>query len=325
MVYIEPIRLQIKTPGEQLSPTIEESYTQVSDWSDTYNWTLNKLIDDDYNTIDGNMLFESIQESIGTVLEPIQAVDERIAERFQRKLTHPWRRNDLEEMAIYKDNIVLLPSSTEGHLFIVSEYKNDVDSIIDSFEGRINSFSDVAADFGLSIDLLHGKEFAESMAKSLNAEIVDREEFDNNTEESVYDEISERLTKSVDTNVTLRFGDDDPEVFEYDLLLFAGRNSRIIIEVKDASRDEASLDKGELIDTPRDKTNILKSDREKGPAPFYTETTEVFVIVKHMDEEQFEEQKQMAERRDINLLKYEDGNYLDSLEDRFRTMTQREL
>jgi hypothetical protein len=211
-------------------------------------------------------------------------------------------------------------------VFVIAEYKDDVDSIINSFEGRISNFSGIAEDFGLDIELVTGGDFAEEMSNNLNAEVINRGDFDNTTEESVFSEINDRLTESIDSNVTLRFGEDDPETFEYDLILHAGPDNRIVIEVKDASRPEADLVKEDLIDTPRDKTNIIKSGREKnrGRSLPGFENTEAFVIVKHMDDDDFGEQKQKAERRDIFLLRYEDGDYLSELEEQFKPMVMSE-
>lgn len=327
MVYIEPIQLKIRTAGEQLSPTLEDQdNVGIPDWSETYNWALNKIVSDSCNSIDGEDVMETVQSSLDDLYQPIREVEEVFSDNLRRRAMTGFRRGRNRNVVLYQNNAVILPADEQGQLYVISEYEDDVNSIIESFKGRITNFSSIASDFGLEVDLLSGSEFAESMSKELDAEIVSRDDFDNTSEEAVYSEIADKLTRSIDSNITLRFGSDDPEVFEYDLLVHAGKNNRIVIEVKDASHEGADLDKNDLIDTPRDKTNIIKSDRDERATPYYNrEINEIFVIVKHMDESDFQNQKQKAGRRDINLLRYENGDYLDSLEEKFREMVTREI
>lgn len=327
MVYVEPIQLKISTAGEQLSPTIEqEDHVKVPDWSETYNWALNKIVSSSCNTIDREDVRETIQTSLDDLYEPISEVEEVFANNLRKKAISGINRGRNRNIVLYQDNAVILPVNEEGQLYVISEYEDGVNSIIDAFQGRITNFSSVASDFGLDVNLLTGPEFAESMSEGLDAEVVERDDFDTTSEEAVYSEITDQLTKSLDSNITLRFGDDDPEVFEYDLLLHVGKRNRIVIEVKDASRDGANLKKNDLIDTPRDKTNIIKSGQGASKHPFYNnDRNEIFVIVKHMNEKDFNDQKQKAGRRDINLLRYENGDYLDSLEEQLRKMVTFEL
>lgn len=322
MVYIEPANIHISTIGEQFSPSLEENYVEVPKWSVTHNWVFNKIIGDSYQIIDPEEIRQTLKSSINDLLHPIGDIDEEFADMVERQVM-PLRARDVDQVILYQENWVVVPSPrNEGRFFVISEYESDVESIIDGFEGRINNFTDVAADFGIEINLQTGPDFAEAMSGRLNAEVVEREGFDNNMEESVYSEIADKLTKSIDSNVTLRFGKDDPEIFEYDLILYTSENHRVVVEVKDGSRDGADLDKSDLIDTPRDKSNIIEAD-SKGRRAWNRrrDKKRVFVVVKHMDSEKFAEQKRMAERRDIELLRYEDGDYLEKLENRFRNMT----
>lgn len=261
MVYIEPIQLEINTAGEQLSPTLEgKGSVEVPEWSETYNWALNKILSDDCNSITQDDILESIDDALEDLYDPINNVEEEFAEFLKQRANraHPRQRSNV---VLYEANAVILPTEQQGQLYAVSEYEGDVKSIVSSFEDRMSDFSNVASDFGLDVDIVSGSDFAESMSENIDAEIVSRDDFDNTAEESVHSEITERLTKSVDSNITLRFGDSDPETFEYDLLLHAGQNNRVVIEVKDASREEADLNKNDLIDVPRDKTNIIKSEK----------------------------------------------------------------
>lgn len=333
MVYIEPALLNIESAGEQLSPAPEEEGWGVPRWPDQYNWAFKKVVSEDFDFLGPDEVLDTIQSSLHELYSPIEDVDDHYAESLRRRITRRFQREEIRQVTLHRDNVIILPSSRDGPrgnpglFFVISEYKSDVNSIIQSFRDEILEFSEFASDFGLELDLLTGEEFASEMSDKLNAEVVERDDFDNNTEESIFNEISEKLTTSIDSNVTLRFGEDDPEVFEYDLILYADNNNLLIIEVKDASHEEADLGKSELIDTPRDKGNIAMSS--SGPRPPYFRrvggSEGVFVIVKHMDEDDFEQQKLMAERRNINLLRYENGDYLDALQDTFRGMSYRAL
>lgn len=326
MTYIEPVRLGINTAGEQLSPSLEEEQITVPNWPDTYNWAFNKVVGDSFEIIDSEAITEVVRSSLNELFQPVDEIDENISEYIRNITTSRYEKRDIERVILYDGNKMVLPASDNGHMFIISEYKDNVTSVIDSFESKIAEFSDVASDFGLDVTLYSGSDFAQEMSAQLDSEIVEREEFDNTLEETIYSEISDRITTAIDANVTLRFGEDDPEVFEYDLLIHGGSDNRIVIEAKDASREEANLGKSKLIDRPRDKTNIIEGGNEHSRHPFYNQdNTEVFVIVKHMDEEDFNKQKQKAERRDIRLMKYEDGDYLDSVEGLFRNLAHREL
>lgn len=326
MVYIEPIQLEISTAGEQLSPTLrDDEQLEVPGWPEIFNWALNKILNNSCKKISRKDINETIESSLENLYSPISDVEKEFTEFLKRRAMRGIRRAP-DTVVFYEDNVVILPSDHQGQLYIIGEYKQEVRSIISSFKERIANFSNIASDFGLEVKILSGNEFAESMSNLLDAEVVSREDFDNTAEEAVYSEITERLTKSIDSNITLRFGKDDPEVFEYDLLLHAGENNRFVIEIKDASREEANLEKNDLIDTPRDKTNILKSGKETSSFPYVNrERNEIFVIVKHMDEEKFKDQKQMAERREINLLRYEDGGYIEKLDEKFRGMVNSEM
>lgn len=322
MVYIEPANIDISTVGEQISPSLEGSYVEIPNWSMTHNWVFNKIVGDSFDVIDPDEIVQTLESSLSELFYPVENIDEEFSDMLQRQVM-PHRYRDIDQVILYQENCVVVSSPrNEGRFFVISEYEDDMKSIIGGFKGRINNFSDVAADFGIEVNLQTGSDFAEAMSERLNAEVVEREGFDNTTEESVYSEIADRLTKSIDSNVTLRFGEDDPEVFEYDLLLYTSENHRVVVEVKDGSRDDADLDKSDLIDTPRDKSNIIAADSKGRQAWRPRRRNEVvFVVVKHMDSEGFAEQKRMAERRDIELLRYEDGDYLDKLEDQFRNMT----
>ena len=323
MGYVEPSLIKIEVAGEQFTPVIDdENPIKVRDWDDRYNWALNKIVGDDFERIDAERISDEIKAKIEEIFSPVFSIDNGIAEQLRRRATREIHLRGEQNIVLYKDEVIVIIASSPGLMYVVSEYKKDVHDIISSFNGRISNFSSIASDFGLNVELLHGEAFAQNMAKELTAEVVSRDEFDNTAEQTIFSEVSDRITTSIDSNVELRFGEDEPETYEYDLVIYAGPNHRIVVEVKDASHEDADLDRGDLIDTPRDKTNILKPDQDEGVPPGFgpTDKTEAFVIVKQMSEDSYIEQKKKANRRDITLLKYESGSYINELESMFESM-----
>lgn len=326
MAYFEPIYLQIDGAGEGVAPSADKKRMKITQWSDPHNYALNKILGTDFDAIDTEAIHEAIQTQVDEVFNPVSQIDSEIAERMSRLAVRGKGGRADGMLVLYNSKTVVIPSSTPGLLFLISEYKDDLQSAIDSFEGKLNNISQIASDFGMEMNLLWGEDLAQELSSGLQSDVTQRDEFDNSLEQSIHSDLSERLTRCMDANVTFRFGDDDPEVYEYDLLIHAGSSNRIVIEAKDASHDEADLGKSELISTPRDKSNIIgTSQPEEGPPWRNSDRTDIFVIVRQMSDEDFKEQKKMAQRRDIELLRYEDGEYIDSIEETLRNMVYSEL
>ena len=327
MTYIEPIQLYIEKANENLAPTTDDESINVPEWPEQYSYVFNKMIGDSYGKIDREIVEENVRELLQNLLSDMFKIDNIAGRRAQRIIESGMERGPLERLMILtKPNIILFTSNDSGLIFLISENKDAINNEMKSIIGKLNNFTPIADEFGLSVDILTGPEFAHFMSSSLDSEVESRDNFDNEFEKTVYHEITDNITESIDANCTLKFGQDDPEVFEYDLLLHATTNKRIVIEVKDESHDQADLGKSKLIDRPRDKTNIIGSNNESTFPPFRNqEQTETFVVVKDMDSKKLEQHRQKAERRNVNLLSYDGGEYLTEIEDIFKKMVYNEL
>lgn len=293
MTYIEPAQLAISTASENLNPMIEEDGTRVPNWPDPHNWAFNKIVDDSFDIIGKESIKDEFGNLLENVFEDVNAVDAGLERRARQIIEAGLDRGPTDRlMMLTKDNIVIYTSGASGLIFLVSDNKSAVDKEINSFDGKISNFSSVASDFGVDVDLRTGEEFAKSMSNRLDSDVESRDDFDNQLEKDVYGDISNNITRSMDANITLKFGEDDPEVFEYDILLHATPSKRIVIEVKDESHEDADLGKTKLIDRPRDKTNIIGSDERNQHSPFRNnEQTESFVVVNDMDSNKLEQHR----------------------------------
>jgi hypothetical protein len=284
---------------------------------------LNRIISDEFEMIDGELIVGELQSTVEELYQDIEPIDPELTGQLIRSVMSQARRMSLDNgIVLHHSDLFILPSAiAPGHMFLVSDGKDSVDNHISELNSRISEISEIASDFGLNIELLRGEGLAEALSSNFGSEVVEREDFDNEFEEVVYSDIENEITRCLDDNVVLRFGDEDPEIFECDIVIHLDPISRIIVEVKDESHDEANLGKSKLIDTPRDKSDIIRSEEDSTRTryrglPGRTESsTECFVIVRGIDEDRFEQHKQKANRRDIRLLKYDDEkNYLESVE-----------
>lgn len=328
MTYIEPVFLYANSPGEGRGPHPENPLVTVDHWSDTFNWAFNKIIGEEFDIINTEAILDEIEETLDGVFSGLDEIDNDIYDRMISRVIRGFDRRGPSDLLILKKNdTAILTGEQPGVLFFISNSSDDIDEVLSELRGRLSNISNVASDFGVELDLLHGERYAEQVSEWIDSDVIDREDFDNEFEELVHSNIVESFTRCIDDNVTLRFGEDDPEIFEYDLILHVSRRSRILIEVKDESHEEADLGKTKLIDRPRDKTNIMEKDKDEVAPPFRDrERTETFVLVRELDQEKFKQHKRKAERRDISLLKYdEEGNYIDDISNTFKKMVYSEL
>lgn len=327
MTYIEPVKLHVRTANENLTPVLSEDSIGVSNWPDQHNYVLDQIIDGNYNLIRNQTVKEEFRTVLEEMFENIYSIDDEMGRRAKQVMEVGFERSASNLMIMNKPNLSIFTSETPGLIYMVSQDREPVDTELERFHGKLSNFAPIASDFGLKIELLSGPDFAKHMSKSLDSDVESREDFDNEFEESINSEISNQITRGIDANVTLKFGDDDPEVFEYDMLVHATGEKRIVLEVKDESHEEADLKKAKLIDRPRDKTNIIGSQEESARrSPFQNiEQTETFVVVKDMDSDKMEQHRQKAERRDVNLLSYNEGEYIKELEQVFKNMVYAEL
>lgn len=325
MAHIEPAVLKIEITGENVSLNMSNQNLESLRWPRPHIWTLNKLIDDGFEIVDGEIISSKIQSVVEGLYENIETIDSDVANLLVRSVMLRISGGRFDNgIVLYRSDVFILPSSRgSGHMFFISSDQANIDTLIDDMHSRIEDISEIASDFGLDIQLLSGEPLAEMLSEELDSEVIDRKDFDNEFEKQVYEDIEANLTRCLDDNVVLRFGKEDPEIFEYDIIIHLDGNARIILEVKDESHNEANLGKPKLIDTPRDKSDIIDSgetrpDTQQLPVsyrPRIENLTECFVIVNEMDDPKFEQHKQQASRRDINIIKYDtEGNYIEKIE-----------
>ncbi|WEL19705.1 hypothetical protein SVXNc_0691 [Candidatus Nanohalococcus occultus] len=200
--------------------------------------------------------------------------------------------------------MIIIPGNSPGFLYILSESEDEIEDVVSSFEEKLEEVKQFVKDFGLNIQGLERQdELAQKITESFDAELIEREEAKNDFEEEVYEEIKTNLTSCLDTNIHLRFGEEEnrQESFEYDILVNLSPKDQILVAVKDASHEDADLSKEDVIRGPNDKSEILGVD--------------CIVLVKDLEEEKLDEYKPLAERRDISLIEYDKNQeYLKELE-----------
>jgi uncharacterized protein (DUF427 family) len=162
--------------------------------------------------------------------------------------------------------------------------------------------------------LITGSDFARELSSQLCTEVIERGEPDP-FEERVIKDVQLKATDSIDTNVKLKFDGKVVESTEFDILLHVTRNARIYIEVKDATHEDAVLSKSDLVTTPNDNANRIRryvaQNHGERDAP---EETEVIVVVRGMDERRFQDIQSVAQNRDVHLVEYDDGDWIETLE-----------
>jgi hypothetical protein len=326
------VRLEVDTSGENTNPSSSDGI-ELRRWPNIYAWVLNKIIDNNTSleVIDYDLARDKMEEALKDIYKNVERIDPVVFEQKVKFNSRSFPRYLYRGTVIINDDVLILIADSKGDMFIISDNKTEVEQMINDLVSNVSNISEIASDFGLEIDLFHGEELAEELSSTLDADVVRREQFDNDLEIDIYNELRENITSSLDDNVVLRFGDDDPEIFEYDILIHLNSSSRIVIEIKDASHDEANLGKSHLINKPRDKKDIIdaeESERESERIPLQTRETfdtDCFVIVKGIDNDKFKQHKQKAERRGVNILRYDDdGTYLNEIEKTVKSVVTRE-
>ncbi|WP_347721538.1 hypothetical protein [Candidatus Nanohalococcus occultus] len=297
MERIEPVRISVE--GDAKGLDIGSSEIQ-SNWPDTYNYVLDKLVGEGFEIIDQEKIADEWLEAVDEVFQELPEIASGIVEDVKPNAI-PIRTSTV---LISNSNMIIIPGNSPGFLYILSESEDEIEDVVSSFEEKLEEVKQFVKDFGLNIQGLERQdELAQKITESFDAELIEREEAKNDFEEEVYEEIKTNLTSCLDTNIHLRFGEEEnrQESFEYDILVNLSPKDQILVAVKDASHEDADLSKEDVIRGPNDKSEILGVD--------------CIVLVKDLEEEKLDEYKPLAERRDISLIEYDKNQeYLKELE-----------
>lgn len=321
MTYVEPILLEIEISGDELNLATSGNI-EIEGWSKPQNWVINRLISDNFDKIDNSDVSKKITEALSELYSEVDAIDPDISQRLSSKVTRYIDRSygPLNMGTVLIDSGVVILTANGGQMFLLGESSDKIERTVETLSSNVEEIADIASDFGLSIDIIRGESLAESISDRLGAELLERKQFDNDFELDIYNDIKQNVTSCLDDNVVLRFGEDDPETFEYDILIQISEDFRIVVEVKDASHENANLGKSKLIDTPRDKSDIINTQGNSSNR-FGAHSTECFVIVRDMNSQKLSQHRRQANRRNINLVEYDDkGNYLEEIENSMRML-----
>lgn len=326
MAFIEPIQFKVEVSG---NPDLRVERDPDLRWSNGTQWVVNQLLER-YESIRTEHLMEEIQETIQGFFAPLEGVEKGFVKVMIDNVVGD-TRGARPFVIYYSDDVMLIPAEQySGVFFLISSRRELIDDVIGEIREEMNELSEVAETLGITMELITEKQYTSSIVDGFDSEIVQEKDFDNEFEETVANEIRDYLTRSFESNIVLQFGDADPETFEYDVLIPVSARDRVIIEVKDATHDESNLGKSQLIDKPRDKSDIIDTEegnqRSRSPPvpPRRRGITRTFVVVRGMGDEQFDQHKRKAERRDIQLVKYdEQRNYLEEIEFALKEMVER--
>jgi hypothetical protein len=115
MTYIRPVKLNISSAGEQLTPQVENNRIEIEDWSAKYNWAFNKVMDDSCTILDSDKLEAQLEESLENFYAPISDIEEYIAESLKHQSLSPFQRGRgfIASTVIHHNDAVIFPSSNE--------------------------------------------------------------------------------------------------------------------------------------------------------------------------------------------------------------------
>jgi len=311
MVRVEPVQLEIS--GQTSDLNTDNLRFRIEDWPPIGNWLLGKLFEDsDYEMIDNSRIQEVIREATTEVYNNVRDISPKMIDSIIDGTSRAASSAATgAPILISKNDVLILISDRPAHLFMISDNFNNIISIIEEWKDEMATIQRVAEDFGVDIGTVRfGEELVDKQIERISGERINEEEqsgFDDELEEFVYSSINEEITRCLDSNVELQFDEEIlTDTFEYDVLCYPSPNLLIIVEAKDGSHENAELDKSDLVTRQKEKADVI-SDKAN------VARTECFVVTREINEQKFGEFSDLADRRDINLLKYSDGGFVDEI------------
>ena len=191
-------------------------------------------------------------------------------------------------------------SEDSGLLMLLMNTPKNLKNICGIIEEKAREISKITSDLGVKFGgCVYKKEYARLII-SQKSEIIRAEDFKNEFEKKVYDEIKENITDSILSNFTMNFPVSS-ETYEYDTVVCLGSNKIYQISCKDYSQvkteadEESSNLRNKVIFQPKDKADLISA--------------ECFIVLKGFNKNLLTQFKAFGRARGVTIL--DDSEYLD--------------
>lgn len=268
--------------------------------SPTIDWFINKTLEDELKLIEPTSIVEKIEPLINETYSGVKNIDPDIFKFIVARSSI-----DVHMPSIYiNDNIIAFLSDDPGLLILLTNDMNNVDKICEIIDKRANSLSNITSDLGVVYEgCMHGEDYVQYILSS-KAEIIEKGDFKNEFEKSVYEDIKINITNALFNNFTLDFKESS-EVYEYDIVTCIGQNRIFQISCKDYSiaKEDAKEDntnlRNKVIFQPKDKADLISA--------------KCYVVLKGFTKKLLTQFKAYGEPRDVTIL--DESEYLEEIND----------